>query len=327
MATPPRQARQLPPPLGPDPALHPGRAPHVQRRRRRLPGRVPALPRCRPTPSPASGCSTWPGPRSAWSAIRTCCWPTPADLPEAEARRRERARETAGGIVAYALDAAGRQACFALGGRLFVVDLDRWRTASASRGPAPCFDPRLAPTAAPSPTWPSGSCAGSGRRRRAAAGRDRLVVGEDDPCVSWGSAEFVAAEEMGRARGFWWSPDGRRLAVARVDTSPVRTWWVADAANPATRAGGAALPGGRDRQRGRHAPRRRPVRARPAPGGRLGPRARSPTWPRSTGPDGRPLTLTVQSRDQRRLVVLGRRPGQRRRPRSAGATRTPAGWS
>src|SRR5215213_3446567 len=32
------------------------------------------------------------------------------DLPEAEARRRERARETAGGIVAYALDAAGTQA-------------------------------------------------------------------------------------------------------------------------------------------------------------------------------------------------------------------------
>src|SRR5206468_2993714 len=43
-------------------------------------------------------------------------------------------------------------------------------------------------------------------------GRARRLVGEDDPEVSWGLAEFLAAEEMGRARGFWWAPDGRRLA-------------------------------------------------------------------------------------------------------------------
>ena len=50
--------------------------------------------------------------------------------------------------------------------------------------------------------------------------------------MSWGSAEFVAAEEMGRTRGHWWSPDGRRLLAARVDTAPVPRWWIADPASP-----------------------------------------------------------------------------------------------
>ena len=69
-----------------------------------------------------------------------------------------------------------------------------------------------------------------GRARRAG----RVVAGADDESetISWGSAEFVAAEEMGRLRGYWWSPDGERLAVARVDTAPVAQWYIADPAAP-----------------------------------------------------------------------------------------------
>ncbi|MGH2884773.1 MAG: prolyl oligopeptidase family serine peptidase, partial [Solirubrobacteraceae bacterium] len=48
----------------------------------------------------------------------------------------------------------------------------------------------------------------------------------------YGLAEFVAAEEMYRTRGFWWSPDGRRLLVARVDTTPVARWHLSDPAHP-----------------------------------------------------------------------------------------------
>ena len=33
-------------------------------------------------------------------------------------------------------------------------------------------------------------------------------------------------------RGYWWSPDGRSLLVARVDDAPVRRWYIADPANP-----------------------------------------------------------------------------------------------
>ena len=52
-----------------------------------------------------------------------------------------------------------------------------------------------------------------------ATGEDAVVAGADG--VTFGLAEFVAAEEMGRSRGYWWSPDGSRLVVARVDESAV----------------------------------------------------------------------------------------------------------
>src|SRR5450756_1970338 len=37
---------------------------------------------------------------------------------------------------------------------------------------------------------------------------------------------------MGRSRGYWWSPDGTRLLVARVDETSVKRWHIADPANP-----------------------------------------------------------------------------------------------
>ena len=54
----------------------------------------------------------------------------------------------------------------------------------------------------------------------------------DGPGVSYGLADFVAAEEMGRMRGYWWSPDGDALLVARVDDSPVQRWHIADPEHP-----------------------------------------------------------------------------------------------
>src|SRR6187200_3363612 len=45
------------------------------------------------------------------------------DLPPEERARRERAREAAGGVTAFATDAEAELAAFALGGRLFVADL------------------------------------------------------------------------------------------------------------------------------------------------------------------------------------------------------------
>ena len=39
--------------------------------------------------------------------------------------------------------------------------------------------------------------------------------------MSWGASEFVAQEELDRDTGYWWSPDDRYVAVARVDESPV----------------------------------------------------------------------------------------------------------
>ena len=148
-------------------------------------------------------------------------------LSGAEVRRRERAGESAAGIVAYSADPGLTSAAFELSGALYLADL-----VSGGARPLPAagpsvFDPRLDPF---------------GRRvafvREGALyvlpidGEERLLAGEDDPDVTWGLAEFAAAEEMDRPRGFWWAPDGSAVAAARVDNRPVRRWHIADPANP-----------------------------------------------------------------------------------------------
>jgi len=54
-----------------------------------------------------------------------------------------------------------------------------------------------------------------------ANGTERAVTREGGGLVSFGMAEFIAQEEMDRDTGYWWSPDERRIALARVDDSPV----------------------------------------------------------------------------------------------------------
>jgi dipeptidyl-peptidase-4 len=56
----------------------------------------------------------------------------------------------------------------------------------------------------------------------AATGAARQLSEGGGGTLSWGSAEFVAQEEMSRKTGHWWSPDDRWIAVARVDESPVK---------------------------------------------------------------------------------------------------------
>ena len=150
------------------------------------------------------------------------------ELPPAERARRERAREQAGGIVGYATDADVTKAVFTLAGEAFVADLtadpvSALRTVAAL---GPVFDPRLDPTGRRVAYASSGTL----RMTDLATDEDIELAGEDD--VSWGVAEFVAAEEMNRQRGFWWAPDGESLLAARVDEREVPRWHIGDPANP-----------------------------------------------------------------------------------------------
>ena len=146
------------------------------------------------------------------------------DVPDAERARRERAREHAGGIVGYATDAAFTQACFALAGRMFVTDLGTGSTREVETC-SPVFDPRFDPTG----RRVAYTCEGA-LRVVDLEDDDRELVAEDG--VSWGVAEFVAAEEMNRQRGFWWAPDGESLLACRVDESNVQRWHIGDPAHP-----------------------------------------------------------------------------------------------
>ncbi|WP_411107076.1 prolyl oligopeptidase family serine peptidase [Streptomyces sp. cmx-4-9] len=155
---------------------------------------------------------------------RVLC-PVPGPLPAAERRLRERMRLTADGIGSYALTGDGLGAVFALYGRLYRV-----RYAGPGR---PAGAPEAVPAAGPA-VDPRADTDGS---RTAYVCEDALHLApggriSPDDGARWGLAEFAAAEELGRGRGHWWSPDGTRLLAARVDESALPRRWFTDPAHP-----------------------------------------------------------------------------------------------
>jgi dipeptidyl-peptidase 4 len=151
------------------------------------------------------------------------------ELSAEERARRERSREQGGGVVGNAVDADVRIAAFALSGKVFVADAVTGEVRELSTA-GPVIDPR------PDPTGTHVAyVAGNALRVVGVDGTgDRALAEPDGPDQAVGVAEFIAAEEMGRARGFWWSPEGTRLLVAFVDKSMVRRFHIADPANPET---------------------------------------------------------------------------------------------
>jgi dipeptidyl-peptidase-4 len=221
--------------------------------------------------------------------------PEEGDIPPEERARRERTRERAGGVVAYSTDRDVTVAAFSVNGELLVADLLNGGSRELS-AQGPVFDPRVDPT---------------GRRVAYVSdgalhvididGDDSLLVADEDPDVSWGLAEFVAAEEMDRREGFWWSPDGTHIAAARVDEKHVTKWHIFEAVDPDTAPRSVRFPavGTRNADVSLH------VLGLDKSGYEV-------TWDREqfeylvrvVWSEHAPLTLLVQSRDQRRTQVL-----------------------
>ncbi|WP_406342973.1 prolyl oligopeptidase family serine peptidase [Streptomyces sp. NBC_01578] len=158
-------------------------------------------------------------------------------LSAQERARRERSREGSSGIVGYAVDSAAELAAFALSGKVYVAEL-RAGSTRALPVPGPVLDPR------PSPDGRHVAYVSKGALRVVAAegDGDRALAEPEDAHISYGLAEFIAAEEMQRSRGFWWSPESDRLLVARVDDSAVKRWWIADPAHPDRKPAEVAYP-------------------------------------------------------------------------------------
>ena len=221
-----------------------------------------------------------------------------AVLTAEERLRRERVREGASGVVSYAIDRDVTTAVFAVGGTLYTADL-RAHTLTRVNLSASVADP------VPSPDGARVAFAtqrGVSVMDVGGAGAVQVLEPEDDPLVTWGLAEFVAAEEMDRQRGLWWSPQGDRLAVARVDVADVQRWYLADPVDPSAPPVSVAYPaaGTPNADVSLHLVG--------VPGGeRVEVR-----WDRGFFPyladviweAAGPLTLVVQSRDQRTLRLL-----------------------
>jgi dipeptidyl-peptidase-4 len=149
-----------------------------------------------------------------------------SNLTPEELRRRERAREGAGGVTTYACDADVTSAVTILGGRIVHVDLEAGTSQVLPIDPG-VFDARLSPDGTLVAFLRDGAlCVAT------VGGEEREIESHNSPDITWGAAEFIAAEEMGRQRGYWWSPDSEYLAAIQVDNRAVPVWTIADPAHP-----------------------------------------------------------------------------------------------
>jgi dipeptidyl-peptidase-4 len=143
------------------------------------------------------------------------------EVPAEERMRRERARESSGGIVRFSTNHDVTRAAFDVAGRIYVVDF-----VAGGVTELPASGRAIDPGMDPAGMWVAYVEAGALHVVRADGGGGRALLIPEREDVTYGLAEFVAAEEMGRQSGYWWSPDGSRLLVARVDVARVQRWYI-----------------------------------------------------------------------------------------------------
>jgi glucose dehydrogenase len=120
--------------------------------------------------------------------------------------------------------------------------------------------------------------------------------------VPGGTAEFAAQEEMDRTHGYWWSPDSRFIVYEEADASEVEVWYVTDPAKPEQPPHPSFYP----------RPGKANVKVRfgiaPVRGGKTiwiqWDSRRYPYLTKVDWDEHGPLTVEVQTRDQKELVLL-----------------------
>lgn len=150
-----------------------------------------------------------------------------ADVPPEEQRRRERLREGGAGITSYSTDDAGTTVVFPLFGELWTVAADGASTPRRLAVPGPVVDPKISPDGT-KVAWVSDDRVWWAPLHD--PGAAVAITPIDD--AHWGMADFIAAEELLRHHGYWWSPNSQQILVARVDDSVVPRWWISDPAHP-----------------------------------------------------------------------------------------------
>lgn len=137
---------------------------------------------------------------------------TDTNVSQAEALRRERMRLRDTGITQVVRAEKADVAVVPLRGDLYLLRGDR-PLEQVTKTPSPEIDPRLTPDGA----------------KVAFVRDDELYVIDLDskketkltsgaePGLTHGVAEFVAQEEMERFTGFWWAPDGSKIAYQETD--------------------------------------------------------------------------------------------------------------
>ena len=139
---------------------------------------------------------------------------------EEEARRERQRTSSLSGIVEYEFSSDSRYLLVPVGGDLYVYDLQATPEKAVRRltsGGRYETDAHFSP---------HGSYVSFIRDQNLvvydlATSTERPITRDGGGLISYGTAEFIAQEEMSRTTGYWWSPDEKSIAFTRVDESPV----------------------------------------------------------------------------------------------------------
>ncbi|HWL92417.1 MAG TPA: DPP IV N-terminal domain-containing protein, partial [Phycisphaerae bacterium] len=160
-------------------------------------------------------------------------------LTAEEKAARERTRETRTGITWYDLSEDGRQILTGLSGRLYTIDRVSGKITALSQSAAgPARDARFSF---------DGKFVACIRGYDVhvidlATNEDRALTTGGTQDLAHGVAEFVAAEEMDRRTGYWWSGDSKFIAYTEVDHRDVPMRYIADATHPEVEPSGWRYP-------------------------------------------------------------------------------------
>ena len=143
--------------------------------------------------------------------------PAERELSEAEKARRERVGVSTRGVVDYMWDSLGRMILVPVEGDLWLYDVGAKAARQMTATPGDEIDAKISP---------KGGFVSYVRDDNlyitpVAGGAERALTEGGTELKSWGTAEFIAQEEMKRFTGYWWSPDDRAIAVAFVDQAGV----------------------------------------------------------------------------------------------------------
>jgi dipeptidyl-peptidase-4 len=148
--------------------------------------------------------------------------PAAERLSDEELSRRERQRTAAlSGILEYSFAPSGHALLFPLGGNLYYRDLTK------SAKDAVVEINHSSSFASDAAVSPAGGYVAFIRDQNLhvydiAKKQGKALTSDGGGPIKNGMAEFVAQEEMDRSTGYWWAPDDRHIAFARVDETPVK---------------------------------------------------------------------------------------------------------
>lgn len=142
-------------------------------------------------------------------------------LSDAEKARRERTRTATRGVVDADVSEDGKIVMVPLGGRFTLIDRTTGKRTVIDPGGA-AYDPHL------SPDGTTVAFVRDGDVWIASAGHAPKQLTRHPEGFEYGVADFAAQEELGRTRGYWWSPDSKQIALQRSDLRKIQTVYVSD---------------------------------------------------------------------------------------------------